>query len=186
MINLQETALMGALAFFVREGAVIDGVTVGMNAKPSATPIENWDSLKCILKVQPETESKDYGPKKCFDGKNHTELPVKRSVRDEIMLTTQNMSEYVDELQFGLAAAVVPDGAEVSAFENSDRKIYGWLRIEGRRVGTGDVAKTLELYGYFELETGYDFGDGISEQALKFTHVSGSTLGAPVQFMTAT
>lgn len=185
MITLQETALLGSIAKFARSGETIDAVTVGKNAMPDDDPITNWDNLDCVYKSKFESELKDFGNKECFDGVNYTEIPVRRVVRDEVMISTQNMSSLIDELQFGLDAAPTPDGAAVNAFANSDRKIYGWLWFQGVRVGSGGVAKDLKMWGYFELETGYEFQPGVSEQALKFTHESGSSLGAPIQFKTA-
>lgn len=183
MITLQETALLGSVAKFARSGATIDGVTVSKNAMPDNDPATNWDDLDCVMNSKFQSETKDFGTKTCFDGTNYNETPIRRSVRDEVVLTTQNMSSLVDELQFGLTDAVEPDSSPVNAFANSERKIYGWLWLQGVRVGAGGVAKDLKMWGYFELETGYEFKPGIAEVALKFTHQSGSSLGTPVQFM---
>eukprot|EP00112_Aurelia_sp_Birch-Aquarium-sp1_P003680 Seg14146.2 transcript_id=Seg14146.2/GoldUCD/mRNA.D3Y31 product="hypothetical protein" protein_id=Seg14146.2/GoldUCD/D3Y31 len=182
MIPLTEEALVGGLAFFVENGTTVDAVTVSQSAKPDTDPETNWDQFGCINAVKFQSEKKSFGTKKCFDGVNYSEREVTRNVRDEIMLNTQDMNAYVQRLQYGLAANPVAGGAEVNAFADSDRKIWGWLKLQGHRVGVGTVAVAVDLWGYLELEEGYEWKDELNDIALKFTHVPGSALGSPIKF----
>lgn len=181
---MEETALIGCIARVARSGETIDAVTVGKNAMPDDEPITNWSDLSCITNCKFDAVKKTFGTKVCMDDDgNVSEEEIERIIRDGMVFTTQNMSSLVDELQFGLSAAPVVDGAEVEMLAKTDRKIYHWLWVKGVRIGGGGVAKDFKIWGYFTLETAYDFKtDGISETALRFTHERGSSLGAKIKF----
>ena len=185
IIAMTEDAFLGGVAYFAEKDRVIDGVTINETAKPNITPVDNWDQFGCIKGVKFQSEKKDFGTKTCFDGTNYSERKTERVVRDEIMLSTQDMNEIMHRLQFGLAAEVTPGGAEVNAFATSDRKVWGWLKLQGHRVGTGTVAAALDAWGYLELEQNVEWKDGLAEPSLKFTVVGGSPLGTPVKFTAA-
>lgn len=189
-VAMSETAFLGGLAFWAEMGREVDDgasgmVTVGQNVKPANDIANNMDQLSCLRGVRFEPKVKTVGTKNCFYGVNYNEEDVKRVVEDVVVFTSDDMDELVHRLQFGLSAAVEVGGAEVNAFASSDRKIYGWLKLQAHRPGSGENLLTVDMWGYLELGTPVEWQDGISQPTLRFVHKGGSSLGTPIVFPSA-
>lgn len=127
--------LIGLLAFFVENGASVDGQTISSSVFPDASPTSNWPSIGNILPGAAwgvDEEDDSYLAVSLSGG--FRKVDRMNVIQDFLTFQTREMSGIVDRLQHGLAAAIV-EGTAQTPFANSNRFVRGWLLIQGRQVG---------------------------------------------------
>lgn len=127
--------LVGYFAYFVEEGASVDGQTVSKTVIPDATPTDNWPSFGDVLPgAQFETETADDNWLQLQPGGGYINRMRQRVTGDFFNFQTREMNELVDRLLFGLSSEITEDTA-LSPFTVYDRKITGWLLLQARQLG---------------------------------------------------
>lgn len=136
--SLQEI-LIGGFAYFVRGGITVDGQTISATIKPDVDPLSNWSSrsLGIITNFQFGVEEQDDSFMECLPSGVWVKRTRKYVTSDFVDLDCRQMSEIVWQLQHGLTDRPMEDEPQTSgaAF---DRKIDGWLRLQGRQLGGYD------------------------------------------------
>jgi hypothetical protein len=179
---LQEI-LLGGFAYFIESGVSGSAAT----AKPTTTAYWTAGSLGTILAIE-------YGDEKT-DSPYSRPLPqggfekVNRSyvTQDYVTLQTREMNELVWRLQMG-AATIIAEGTAQTPAALVDRKIEGWLRLQGRVLGGLDRF-LQDWWCEVRLEGKTKFEDKVATPSLRFTliravagvAVAGNSVNFPAQ-----
>ncbi len=130
--------LIGLFAYFVENGTSTSEeppAAINEGAYPDADPPDNWLSLGTILPgAQFETEEQDDDYLAPSSAGGFRQVQSRFVMSDTLRFQSREMNELVDRLQFGLSAKI-SEGTAVAPHVASDRKIRGWLLIQGRQVG---------------------------------------------------
>jgi len=141
--------LLGGFAYFIESGTVITDATpspytspytVSATVKPDIDPATNWTahSLGNILDFKFGVEEEDYPVMRVLPNGSRVKVPRKIVVADFLDLTAQEMNELCLRLQHGVTTKIVEGTAQTPGATN-DRRIDGWLRLQGRAMGNFDV-----------------------------------------------
>jgi hypothetical protein len=182
--TLQEI-FVGGFAYFIESGVSSASAT----SKPSSSPLTPWTdgSLGTVLDFK-------YGNAK-LDSPYLKPLPsggrelVNRSfvTQDFVTLKTREMNELVWRLQMGVTAKIAEGTAQTPGLA-LDRKIEGWLRLQGRVLGGFDRF-LHDWWCEIRLEGDNVFDEKIITPSLRFTMikavagvaVAGNSVNWPVQ-----
>lgn len=182
--TLQEI-FVGGFAFFIENGVSSASAT----SKPSSSPLTPWTdgSLGTVLDFK-------YGNDK-IDSPFLRPLPqggrekVNRSfvTQDYVVLKTREMNELVWRLQMGVTATIAEGTAQTPGLQQ-DRKIEGWLRLQGRVTGGFDRF-LHDWWCEVRLDADNVFDEKVVTPSLRFTMikavagvaVAGNSVNWPVQ-----
>lgn len=165
---LQEI-LLGGFAYFVESGLTVDSATVGPTIKPDMSPATNWTngSLGTILNFEFGLEKTDspYMAPQASGGF----AKVNRSfvTQDYVILQAREMNELVWRLQSGFTS-IVTEGTAQTPGLLLDRKIFGWLRLQGRNTN-GNDRFIMDWWAECRLESKQKFDDKVVSPSLRFT-----------------
>lgn len=182
--TLQEI-LMGGFAFFIESGTVGASAT----AKPSMDPASNWTdaSLGNIMNFQFGVEEVDLSFNKVLPSGIWVKQNRKMVVQDYVDIEAREMNELVWRLQHGVAAKIA-EGTAQTPGAVSDRKVDGWLRLQGRVLGGYDRF-IQDWWAECRLVAGSVADGKVSQPKLRFTQikavagvmVAGDSTNFPVQ-----
>jgi hypothetical protein len=182
-VPVQTEILIGGFAYFIPAGTVVDGTTVaGSSAgKPDTDPATNWTaySIGDVLNFKFGDERVDIASLVPLASGGYAKKNKSIVVQDFVTLKTRQMGEIIHRLQFGLAAAIATGTAQTPHLE-LDRKIFGWLRLQGRQLG-GTDRFILDWWAECRIEETGEFNDKVVEPVLRFTQVKG-TEGNSINF----
>jgi hypothetical protein len=182
--TLQEI-FIGGFAYFIPSGVSSASAT----SKPSSSPLTPWTdgTLGTVLDFK-------YGNEK-IDSPFMRPLPqggrekVNRSfvTQDFVVLKTREMHEIVHRLQMGVTTAINEGTAQTPGL-SQDRKIEGWLRLQGRNV-TGFDRFIHDWWCEARLDADNTFGEQVVTPSLRFTlikvvagvAVAGNSVNWPAQ-----
>lgn len=182
--TLQEI-FVGGFAYFIENGVSSASAT----SKPSSSPLTPWTdgTLGTVLDFK-------YGNEK-IDSSFLRPLPqggrekVNRSfvTQDFVTIKTREMGEIVHRLQMGVKTKIVEGTAQTPGLEQ-DRKIEGWLRLQGRVLGGFDRF-LHDWWCEVRLESDNAFDEKVVTPSLRFTMikavagvaVAGNSVNWPVQ-----
>lgn len=147
--------LIGLFAFFVENGTTVDSQTVSSTVVPDASPTSNWLSLGTVLPGAAfgvdEDDDSYLAPSAAGGFEKIDRMNV---MQDFLTLQTREMSGIVDRLQMGLSAAIT-EGTAQSPHVAKDRKITGWLLLQGRQVGgNGSGTDDFRLLWWCDVRLG--------------------------------
>jgi len=128
--------LLGGFGFFVESGTTVDAQTVSALIKPDVDPIENWTAgaLGSILDFKFGIVEEDSSFSRPSPAGGREKVNRKFVVQDFVDIETREMAELVWRLQQGFTAKIVEGTAQTPGLA-VDRKIDGWLRLQGRVLG---------------------------------------------------
>jgi len=169
---LQEI-LLGGFAYFIESGVNGSAAT----AKPTTTGYWTAGTLGTILSIE-------FGDEK-QDSKFSRPLPqggweqVNRSfvIQDYLVMQSREMNELVWRLQMGMPA-IIAEGTAQTPASLADRKIEGWLRLQGRVLGGFDRF-IMDWWCECRLEGKTKFEDKVVTPSLRFTLMR-AVAGVPV------
>lgn len=165
--NLQKT-MIGALAFFVESGKVIDGVAVSKAAKPDVDPTTNWQKIGCVSSLTPYAQTAQDTPISCFDGTRYRTQNTTIVEEDGWDIILREWSEPIYRLLLGLAAEI-QDDTPVIPYQKNIREIEGWLKLQGRNVNTNGDVWVKDLWCKMELIERPTFANRTVLPQLRFT-----------------
>lgn len=168
--SLQEI-LLGGFAYFVESGLTVDAQTIAATVKPDVDPLTNWTdgSLGSILNFQFGEESMDSPYMRPLPSGGFEKVNRKFTVQDWVEIEAREMNELVWRLQHGLAAKIA-EGTAQTPGTVLDRKIEGWLRLQGRIIGGND--RFLQDWWCEVRLIGGTVADGkVSQPKLRFTQI---------------
>jgi hypothetical protein len=174
-----EEILLGGFAYFVEAGTTVDGQVVGPTIKPDVDPTSNWTngSLGDVLNFEFDNEKIDSPYLQAQPTGGHAKINRSFVVQDWVLLQTRQMSEIVWRLKHGLAAKIV-EGTAQTPGAKLDRKIEGWLRLQGRALNGYDRF-LLDWWCEVRLESKNKFDEKVVMPVLRFTQIR-SVNGVPV------
>lgn len=170
--------LLGAFAYFIESGTTVDGAAVSRTVKPDTDPATNWTnySLGDVLNFKFGDEKIDLSYMKPLASGGYGKVNKSMTVQDHVILKTRQMGELVHRLQMGLSAAIVTGTAQTPGL-SLDRKVEGWLRIQGRQLG-GTDRFVMDWWCEVRLEESGEFNDKVMEPVLRFTQERGVALNS--------
>jgi hypothetical protein len=170
--------MLGAFAYFIPEGTTVDSVTVSKTVKPDNDPTTNWTAYTIgdVLNFKFDKETVDIQRTVPLASGGYTKINKMITIQDWVILKTAQMGELVHRLQFGLASAIATGTAQTPFIQN-DRKIEGWLRIQGRQLG-GTDRFVIDCWCECRLEETAEFNAQIVEPVLRFTEIKGVALNS--------
>lgn len=165
---LQEI-LLGGFAYFVESGVTVDAQTVSATVKPDSDPLANWTagSLGTILEFEFGDEKTDAAYMAPQPAGGYAKINKSFVTQDFLTLKAREMNELVWRLQMGFASKITEGTAQTPAAE-MDRKIQGWLRLQGRQIGGLDRF-LMDWWCEVRLEGKSKFDDKVASPTLRFT-----------------
>ena len=165
--------LLGGFAYFVESGTTIDGQPVSSTVKPDTEPPENWTAgtLGDILNFKFGEEKEDMSYLKPLATGGYAKQNRVMVTQDHLTIKTRQMGELVHRLQHGLLNKIALGTAQTPGL-TQDRKIEGWLRLQGRQIG-GKDRFVMDWWCEVRLEETGEFNNKIVEPVLKFTQIKG-------------
>jgi hypothetical protein len=161
-----ESLIIGAFASFVREGASIDAVTVGVAAFPDTDPTTNWAELGCVIEARNEPNVAQY-PVMCPKPSGGYEEKIEEQVlRDSYVLTLNKTNPLYWELAEGYAAAIV-DGTPQTPGQQVDRYVQGWLKLQ-KRGQDGQDRVVKNIWGKLRLGEQFRAGADPTRPVMRF------------------
>lgn len=182
-------ALIGGFAYFVESGTTVDGATVSATVKPDVDPAANWtaNTLGTIMNILYDKEEINDDYMEALASGGFAKKNRRFVTQDFLVLETREQGELVHRLTHGLAA-VIAEGTAQTPGAQLDRKIEGWLRLQGRQLG-GTDRFIGDWWCECRLETKTEYGAKVSQPKLRFTlirAVSGTAVaGNSVNFPSA-
>lgn len=170
--------LLGGFAYFVESGLTVDAQTVSSTVKPDVDPATNWTNatLGDIVNFRFGDEKVDLPYMKPLASGGYEKINRAHVVQDYVLLKTRQMGELVHRLQHGLAAAIATGTAQTPGLA-LDRKVLGWLRIQGRQLG-GTDRFIMDWWCEARLEETAEFNNSVIEPVLRFTQIKGVALNS--------
>jgi hypothetical protein len=165
---LQEI-LIGGFAFFIESGASVDAQTVAHNVKPDNDPTTNWTdrTLGTVLNFKFGNAKTDSPFLQPLASGGHQLVNRSFVTQDFITLQTREMNEMVWRLQTGFGS-VIAEGTPQTPAAKLDRKIEGWLRLQGRNI-TGFDRFLMDWWCEMRLESENVFDEKVVTPSLRFT-----------------
>ena len=174
-----QTIILGGFAYFVEAGLTVDAQVVSATVKPDNDPTTNWTgaSLGDVLNFKTDSKELDISWKRANPSGYYEDVNEKIVTQDSILIETRQMNELVWRLQHGLAA-VIAEGTAQTPGAKADRKIEGWLRLQGR-AGNGYDRFILDWWCECRLESKNAFDEKVTTPTLRFTQIK-AVSGTPV------
>lgn len=165
--------LIGGFAYFVESGTTVDTQTVSSTVKPDVDPTTNWtaSTLGDILNFKFGDEKVDMSYQRPLSSGGYEKVNRSHVVQDFVTIKTRQMGELVARLQHGLSAEIATGTAQTPGL-TLDRKVLGWLRIQGRQLGGGDRF-IMDWWCEARLEETGEFNNQVVEPVLRFTQIKG-------------
>ncbi len=176
MYNLKRE-IIGTFLFFAEQGSVVDGITVDVNAFPDVDPESNWNSLGCVSEFNVETDDEgedEYCPAPTG---GYIKETIPNIVADYLDFQVRDHSEPIWRMMMGLTAEAV-DGVEQVPFSDTQREIFGWLKVQGRgRDGRDRIV--MNVYGKITLNSSLQWSRNVTRPELRF-----QVLSSPIATLT--
>ena len=168
--TLQEI-FIGGFAYFVESGLTVDAQTVGATVKPDASPTTNWTdgNLGNVLEFKYGNESIDSPFMRVLPQGGREKVNRKFVTQDFVVLKTREMAEIVHRLQMGVTGVIAEGTAQTPGLQ-LDRKIEGWLRLQGRSLGGFDRF-LHDWWCEVRLDADNVFGEQVVTPSLRFTMI---------------
>jgi hypothetical protein len=186
--TLQEI-LIGGFGYFLESGLTVDAQTVAATVKPDTAPTANWTdgTLGTILDFKFGNEKIDSPFMRPLPSGGHEKVNRSFVTQDFVTIKTREMSELVWRLQMGLTGKINEATAQTPGLAK-DRKIEGWLRLQGRNI-TGFDRFIMDWWCEVRLEGENTFDEKVVTPSLRFTlikavagvSVAGNSANFPVQ-----
>lgn len=161
--------IIGSHLLFARAGTVIDGVTVGPEAKPDTTPATNYTKLPTVQDWEPKTTRQIVKRRAPSPGKYRDRRSITLSTSTDHAFSLQEWSEMTfAELLLGgnkpVSGVFVPGERE--------ELVTGWWIVQGYDQND-DLIVALNIYGEARID-GYKFGERLDPYALIITQLYSS------------
>jgi hypothetical protein len=166
--TLQEI-ILGGFAYFVESGLTVDAQTISATVKPDTDPTTNWTNatLGNVLNFKFGNESIDSPFMQALPSGGHQKINRSYVVQDFLTLQTREMNELIWRLQAGLTV-VIAEGTAQTPGLSKDRKIEGWLRLQGRNINGFDRF-IQDWWCEVRLEGENVFDEKVVTPSLRFT-----------------
>lgn len=166
--TLQEM-MIGGFAYFLENGVTVDSQTVAATVKPDAVPTTNWTdaTLGTILNFKFGNEKIDSPYMEPLASGGYAKKNRSFVTQDHVILQTREMGELVWRLQMGLTAKIAEATAQTPGL-SLDRKIEGWLRLQGRAL-SGFDRFIMDWWCEVRLESDNAFDEKVVTPSLRFT-----------------
>lgn len=137
-VALLKRADLAALTFFLEEGKVVDGVTVGPTAagKPdllNGSSESNWPTLGAVQRAQPGQVTAPRTYNKALPRGVWRTITENIVTGDYIDIEPNEHNELILRNVFGIDEIV--EDVEQVPFSNAVREMTGWLKVQGRLMG---------------------------------------------------
>lgn len=182
--TLQEI-FIGGFAYFVESGVSSASPT----AKPTSSPLTAWTNgtLGTVLNFKYGNESIDSSFLRPLPSGGREKVNRSFVTQDFVMIQTREMTELVWRLQSGVSGAIDEGTAKTPGLVQ-DRKIEGWLRLQGRVLGGYDRF-LHDWWCEARLEGENVFDEKVVTPTLRFTlikavagvSVAGNSINWPAQ-----
>ena len=182
--TLQEL-FIGGFAYFIESG--VAGATP--TSKPTSTPLTEWTNatLGSVLDFKYGNEKLESSFLRSLPSGGREKINRSFVVQDFLTLKTREMNELVWRLQAGVTTKIAEGTAQTPGLLQ-DRKIEGWLRLQGRVIGGYDRF-LHDWWCECRLEGDNVFDEKVIEPSLRFTlikcvagvMVAGNSVNWPVQ-----
>jgi len=161
--------LIGGFAYFVESGLTVDAQTIAATVKPDTDPTTNWTdaTLGTVLNFKYGKEAIDSPFLRPLPFGGHEKVNRSFVTQDFITIQTREMGELVWRLQSGLTA-IIAEGTAQTPGLSKDRKIEGWLRLQGRNI-TGFDRFIQDWWCECRLEGENVFDEKVVTPSLRFT-----------------
>lgn len=161
--------IIGGFAYFVEAGLTVDAQTIAATVKPDNDPLTNWTdaTLGTILNFKFGEETSDASYMEVQPSGGYAKKNRKFVTQDFLILQTREMSEIVWRHQMGIAA-IIAEGTAQTPGAKLDRKIEGWLRIQGRNL-TGTDRFLIDWWCECRLDNSNAFDEKVVTPTLRFT-----------------
>lgn len=161
--------IIGGFAYFIESGLTVDAQTVSPTVKPDNDPTTNWTdhTLGTVLNFKPGNEKIDSKFLRPLPSGGHELVNRSFVTQDYVVIQTREMHELVWRLQMGLTAQIAEGTAQTPGL-SKDRKIEGWLRLQGRNL-TGYDRFIQDWWCECRLETENAFDEKVVTPSLRFT-----------------
>jgi hypothetical protein len=184
MPALQEI-LIGGFAYFIENGVTAASPT----SKPSTAPATNWTNgtLGTVLDFKFGNEKTESSFLRPLPSGGREKVNRSFVTQDYITIKTREMNELVWRLQHGVLVRLQTATPQTPGL-SQDRKIEGWLRLQGRNV-TGLDQFIQDWWCEVRLEGDNVFDEKVVTPSLRFTQikavagvsVAGNSTNFPVQ-----
>lgn len=182
---LLKEAMLGAFAYFIPEGVSSASPT----SKPSSSPLTPWTNgtLGNVLQFQFGQKTIDDPWRRNLPSGGREEVNRSFVTQDWLVLKTREMGEIVWRLQTGVTGPI-DEGTAQTPFLQLDRKIHGWLRLQGRGL-EGVDRLLMDVWCECRLDGENTFEEKVVTPSLRFTvikavngvSVAGNSIVFPVQ-----
>jgi hypothetical protein len=132
--TLQEI-IIGGFAYFIENG--VSGASP--TSKPTSTPTTAWvaGSIGTVLDFKYGKDVTDLSFLSPLPAGGREKINREHTNQEFITIKTREMSEIVWRLQTGVNSAIVEGTAQTPGLRK-DRKVEGWLRLQGRALSGFD------------------------------------------------
>ncbi len=185
--GLQEI-LIGGFAYFLEAGTTVNAQVISPLIKPANTPATNWTdgTLGDIQDFKFQTDKIEDSYLRTAASGGYEKINRMYTTQDFLTLKTRQMNEMVWRLQHGLGAKINEATAQAPG-TSIDRKVEGWLRLQGRQLGGYDRF-TMDWWCEMRLEGENNFQEKVVMPSLRFTLIrslngvliAGNTMNFPV------
>lgn len=182
--TLQEI-FIGGFAYFIPNGVSSASAT----SKPASSPLTPWTdgTLGTVLDFKYGNESIDSSFLRPLPTGGREKVNRSFVTQDFVTLKTREMNEMVWRLQAGVVAQIAEGTAQTPGLQQ-DRKIEGWLRLQGRVIGGFDRF-IHDWWCECRLEGENMFDEKVVTPSLRFTmikavdgvSVAGNSVNWPAQ-----
>lgn len=168
--SLQEI-FVGGFAFFIENGVTVDAQTVSPTVKPDTVPTTNWtdNTLGNVLDFKYGSEKIDSPFMRVLPQGGREKVNRSFVVQDFVVLKTREMHEIVHRLQMGVTGIIAEGTAQTPGLQQ-DRKIEGWLRLQGRNY-TGFDRFIHDWWCEVRLDADNMFDEKVVTPSLRFTMI---------------
>lgn len=165
--------LIGGFAYFIESGVNGSAAT----AKPTNTAYWTAGSLGNILSSEFDDDKMDSPFMRPLPQGGYGKQNRSYVVQDFVKLQSREMNELVWRLQMGVPTIITEATAQTPG-DLLDRKIEGWLRLQGRQLGGLDRF-IMDWWCECRLESKSKFDDKVVSPTLRFTLIR-AVAGVPV------
>lgn len=161
--------ILGVHLLFAREGDVIDGVTVGPEAKPDGVPASNYTKVATVETWEPSVDREIVKRRAPSPGKYRDRASIVLNQTTEYAFSLQEWSEMTfAELLLGgekpVAGVFVPGERE--------ELLRGWWIVQGYDQGNNLIV-VLNVWGEARIDS-HQFGENLDPYALVITELYSS------------
>lgn len=168
--------MLGGFAYFIEYAS---GTSDATHKPATASPPAAWTacSLGTILSIEYGDERADSAFMRPLPMGGYEKVNRSIVTQDFVILQTREMGDLVWRLQMGLAATIAEGTAQTPGLLQ-DRKVEGWLRLQGRAL-SGYDRFLQDWWCECRLEGKNKFEDKVVTPSLRFTLIK-AVAGAAV------